>query len=44
MYSFVCGDEEEKRLKGVGKATVRNNITFAHYKDVLFSNHKNILQ
>ena len=37
MYSFVCRGEEEKRLKGVGNATVRNNITFAHYKDVLFS-------
>ena len=37
MYSFVCGGKEEKRLKGVGKATVRNNIAFKHYKDVLFS-------
>lgn len=37
MYSFLCGGKEEKRLKGVGKATVRNHVAFSHYKDVLFS-------
>lgn len=37
MYSFVCGGKEKKRLKGIGKATVRNSISYNQYKDVLFS-------
>ena len=32
MYSFVFGSHEEKKLKGISKAVVRNDLTLEMYK------------
>lgn len=36
MYCFCCGQKQEKRLKGVSKVAVEKDLTFQHYKNVLF--------
>ena len=36
-YSFVVGSKEEKRAKGVSKATVKKDLRFEMYKRTLFN-------
>ena len=38
MYSYLIGDEEHKKAKGVKKNVVKNEIRHNNYKDVLFNN------
>ena len=35
MYSFRCGEKEEKRAKGIAKATVKKDLRFEDYKNTL---------
>ncbi|MCG7877070.1 MAG: hypothetical protein N0C90_12155 [Candidatus Thiodiazotropha endolucinida] len=35
MYSFVFGSHEEKKLKGISKPVVRNDLRFEMYKETL---------
>lgn len=37
MYSFVCGNSEEKKLKGISSTTVKTDLTFDNYKSALFN-------
>lgn len=37
MYSFLCNDKEEKRAKGIAKATVKKELKHGHYKNTLFN-------
>lgn len=38
MYSYLLGEEEHKKAKGVKKNVVKNEIRHNNYKDVLFNN------
>ena len=38
MYSYLIGDEEHKKAKGVKKNVVKNEIRHNDYKNVLFYN------
>jgi hypothetical protein len=42
LYAYKMAEDgkEEKRCKGVKKATVKNEIKFEHYKECLFSGEK----
>lgn len=35
MYSFRCGEKEEKRAEGIAKATVKKDLRFEDYKNTL---------
>lgn len=37
MYSFVCGNSEEKNLKGIFSTTVKKDLTFDNYEGALFN-------
>ena len=37
MYSFLCDEKEEKRAKGIAKATVKKDLKHVNYKDTLFN-------
>ena len=37
MYSYIIGDEEHKKAKGVKKNVVKNEIRHRDYLDVLFN-------
>ena len=46
-YSFTLNDlinEEEKKLKGIGKTTIKKDIKFNDYKDCLFNNKTNLVK
>lgn len=43
MYSFKCGDKEEKKAKGITRAVLKNDIRFETYKDILFSEKQNMV-
>lgn len=36
MYSFLCDNKEEKRAKGIAKATVKKDLKHECYKNTLF--------
>jgi len=40
MYSYLIGEEEHKKAKGVKKNVVKNEIRHNNYKDVLFNNKR----
>ena len=42
-YSFTLTDlSEEKKLKGIGKTTIKKDIKFNDYKNCLFNNEKQL--
>ncbi|XP_045210672.2 uncharacterized protein LOC123562085 [Mercenaria mercenaria] len=44
VYSFKCdNNKEEKRAKGIAKATLKRDLRFTNYKDILFSEGQNVV-
>ena len=37
-YSYLCGEEEHKKCKGIKKSVTEKDISFEDYKDCLFGN------
>jgi len=37
MYSYLLGDEEHKKAKGIRKNVIKNEIKHQNYLDVLFN-------
>ena len=41
-YSFLLGNKEQKKCKGIKKSVTRNNISFLDYETCLFNNTKQL--